>query len=113
MGQGGGSVAVCTSAAERLRGLKGESGSEGLRHAVLVPCRSIHTFGMDGPIDVAFVDKEGRVTASYERVPPGSRLSCSAARMVFERKSGGGSWFACGDSVFALPGGCVETEEGA
>lgn len=104
--QAGESVLLCTTAAERMRGLMGGPGAEEDGCAVLVPCRSVHTFGMDAPIDVAFVGKEGKVLASYERVPAGSRLSCKDARMVVERRSAGalGSWFQCGDQVFALPG---------
>ena len=113
--QAGGSVLLCTTAAERMRGLMGGQGAEEGRHAVLVPCRSVHTFGMDAPIDVAFVGKEGRVVASYERVPAGSRLSCKDARMVVERRSAGasGSWFQCGDQVFALPGVTESPEDAA
>lgn len=98
-------VSLCTKPMERARGLLGRSPAEDGRHVVLVPCKAVHTFGMDAPIDVAFVDKEGKVVASYERVPPGSRLSCKDACMVVERRSGGNSasWLQCGGQVFALP----------
>lgn len=33
---------------------------------IIVPCRSVHTFGMGSAIDIAFVEKGGRVLESYE-----------------------------------------------
>ena len=38
-------------------------------------CGSVHTFGMRFAIDIAFLDREGRVLAVHENVRPG--------RMVF------------------------------
>jgi uncharacterized membrane protein (UPF0127 family) len=36
----------------------------------IAPCTSIHTFFMRFPIDVAFLDKKGKVLAIYENMPP-------------------------------------------
>ena len=57
----------------RLRGLLGRpplAEGEGL---LLTPCTSVHMFGMKYPIDVAFLDPDGRVVAAYHRLPPGGR----------------------------------------
>jgi uncharacterized protein len=43
---------VADSLAARFRGLRGRDGVEGA--LLLRPCRSVHTFGMRFPIDVAF-----------------------------------------------------------
>ncbi len=43
----------------RLRGLLGRDGIEGA--LLLRPARSVHTFGMRFPIDVAYCDRELRV----------------------------------------------------
>lgn len=54
----------------RLRGLLGRgplSPGEGL---LLLPCKSIHTFGMGQAIDVVFLDPEGRVVAQYPDLRP-------------------------------------------
>lgn len=54
----------------RLRGLLGRprlGPGEGL---MLEPCKAIHTFGMSYPIDVAFLDPEGRVVATYDEIAP-------------------------------------------
>jgi uncharacterized membrane protein (UPF0127 family) len=53
--------------------------------ALLIPrCHCIHTFGMRFPLDVAFLDPEGRVLRLVRAVPPGRVVSCRAAAAVLE-----------------------------
>ena len=52
---------------------------------VLVPCSSIHTFGMRHAIDVAFLDKRGFVLAARKSMPPWQCMSCAGAVAVLER----------------------------
>ncbi len=52
-------VEVVTSLGERAVGLLGRDGIEGAM--LLKPARSVHTFGMRFPIDVAFCDGDLRV----------------------------------------------------
>jgi uncharacterized membrane protein (UPF0127 family) len=57
---------------ERMKGLLGRTKEEfppgkGLW---LVPANSIHTIGMSFPIDVAYLDKTGRVIRLYHSLPP-------------------------------------------
>lgn len=55
------SLEVAQSAEARIRGLLGRDGLDG---GLLLPhCRSVHTLGMRFPIDVAFLDRRGRVVA--------------------------------------------------
>jgi len=55
------SVEVAAAPAERVRGLLGRDGVEG---ALLLPhCRSVHTLGMRFAIDVAFLNRQGKVVA--------------------------------------------------
>ena len=55
------SIVVAHAPAERVRGLLGRDGIEG---ALLLPhCRSVHTLGMRFPIDVAFLNRQGKVVA--------------------------------------------------
>lgn len=50
---------IADSFFSRLRGLiKREPKGDGL---MIVPCRAIHTFGMDYPITAFWLDREGRV----------------------------------------------------
>lgn len=54
----------------RLKGLLGRDGladGEGLH---LVPCNSIHMFFMRFPLDVAFLDEQGRVVRAVQAIQP-------------------------------------------
>ena len=54
----------------RFQGLMGQASlpvGEGLH---LVPCNSIHTFFMRIPIDVAFLDAQGRIVKKFDALPP-------------------------------------------
>ena len=57
----------------RLRGLLGRPAPVEGEGLLLVPCRSVHMFGMRGALDVAFVDEDGAVIATYHALPPGGR----------------------------------------
>ncbi|HEX6644532.1 MAG TPA: DUF192 domain-containing protein, partial [Gemmatimonadales bacterium] len=57
----------------RLRGLSGRSGLAEGEGLMLVPCRAVHMFGMRFPIDVAFLDRDGTVVATYPSLGPGAR----------------------------------------
>ncbi|HWJ43580.1 MAG TPA: DUF192 domain-containing protein [Solirubrobacterales bacterium] len=55
----------------RLLGLSWRS-RERAGPGLLIPrCSSVHTFGMRFPLDVYFLDAEGRVIAVRRRLPPG------------------------------------------
>ncbi len=63
---------VADSGWGRMKGLLGRSAVEfpagmGLW---LVPANSIHTIGMSFPIDVAYLDRTGRVIHMYHKLPP-------------------------------------------
>jgi uncharacterized protein len=74
---------------QRARGLLGRpplAEGEGL---IIRPCKAIHTWGMGYPIDVAFLDRSGRVVASYERVEPNRRTGWHrGARSALELPAG-------------------------
>jgi len=73
----------------RLVGLLGRSRlltGEGL---LLLPCPSVHTFFMRFPIDVAFLDQEGRVVRAFASVPPFRVLiGGQGAQMALELPAG-------------------------
>ena len=48
-------------------------------------CRDVHTLTMRHPLDVAFLDRRGRVVAVHRLVLPGARLRCGRAWAVVER----------------------------
>ena len=54
-------------------------------HALLLPrCRSVHTFGMRFPLDLIWLDSDGRVVRVDEAVPPWRVRSCRGAAAVLE-----------------------------
>jgi len=80
------SVEVATRRRDRLRGLLGRDHLDGallLRHA-----RSVHTFGMRFPIDVAFCDDD--LTVLCTKTMARNRLSLPVweARCVLEAEAG-------------------------
>jgi uncharacterized membrane protein (UPF0127 family) len=67
---------------------------------VLAPCARIHTFGMQEAIDVAFVNRQGRVLKAQRGLLPNRFLACRDAVCVLERRSGGfGTWFDPGEVI--------------
>lgn len=77
---------VSQGMAERRRGLLGRHGLDGALW--LEPCKQVHTFRMAFTLDVAYVDRRGRVL-TVRRMPPGKlgplRLR---ARTVVEAQAG-------------------------
>jgi uncharacterized membrane protein (UPF0127 family) len=58
-------------------------------HALFIPdCRSVHTFGMRFPIDVAFIDEWARPLRVERAVPPRRVLVCRAAFAALETPAG-------------------------
>lgn len=75
----------------RLRGLLGRKPLSG--HASqalwLVPCGSVHTFGMGYPLDVVFLDRAGRVLGCRENLRPWRAQGCRGAHQTVELAPGG------------------------
>lgn len=96
-------VVFALSLFERARGLLGRSpswlGAGGL--LVLAPCRSVHTFGMRHPLDIAFIDGGGHVLKALSGMPPRRMAGCRGARIVIERFSSpcNGRWFEVGEEL--------------
>lgn len=81
----------------RLRGLLG-CGRDAPA-VLLVPCHAIHTFGMRVPIDVAFVDRQGRIALACRGLLPGRQLSQKESVAVFERPSRDAPWFQAEERI--------------
>ncbi len=68
----------------RLLGLSWRS-RERAGPGLLIPrCSSVHTFGMRFPLDVYFLDAEGRVLSARRRVPPRRVLWQRGASAILE-----------------------------
>lgn len=68
-----------TSTFERVQGWLPRQQVEPGEGLLIVPCNSIHTFGMRFNIDVAYLDRQGRVLKLASDVKPG-RLSWGPLR---------------------------------
>lgn len=90
------SIRLLTSVPARLKGLLFSKPTTGV--VMLVPCNSIHTFGMRRCIDVAFVGKDGKVLATACALRPCQRMHVRGAVAVLEQFSESGkSWVSVGD----------------
>jgi uncharacterized protein len=63
-------VAVADSFRHRLRGLLVRPPVQEGEGMLLLKCGSVHTMGMGYPVDVAFLDAEGRVVRSIAGLGP-------------------------------------------
>jgi len=77
-----------SSAWERLRGLLGRAPLAPDEALLIEPCSSVHTFGMGYPIDLAFLDRDGRVLRVVERVKPLRVAARPGARQTLEMAAG-------------------------
>lgn len=84
-----GAVSKAASPLERIVGLLRTSHVPRGEGLWIEPCSSVHTVGMRTAIDILFLDRDGRVLRTYERVPP-NRLAvvCSRAHVTVELGAG-------------------------
>ncbi|MDR2956561.1 MAG: DUF192 domain-containing protein [Coriobacteriales bacterium] len=93
-------VRVANRLFSRLLGLKAKGVMNDVDALLLDPCYSIHSYGMPTDIDVAFIDKQGRVLKSLRNLPPRRLASCHGARATLERFSDPtSSWFSEGEML--------------
>ena len=59
-----------TSFRTRLRGLSRRERADAGPGLLIPRCASVHTFGMRFPLDLFFLDREGRVISVRRGVPP-------------------------------------------
>jgi uncharacterized membrane protein (UPF0127 family) len=59
----------------------------------LIPCRSIHTFGMRFALDLIWLDRAGRVVRVDTAVAPRRLRTCLRARSVLEVRAGSADAF--------------------
>lgn len=79
---------LADSSASRRKGLLGRKllgRGEGLW---ILPCESVHTFGMQFPIDLVYMDRKHRVRKVKSNVPPWRVSACFSADSVLELAAG-------------------------
>jgi uncharacterized membrane protein (UPF0127 family) len=79
---------VADNSAKRNRGLLGRkllSPGEGLW---ILPCQAVHTFGMQFPIDLAYLDRKRRIRKVRSHMSPWRLSACFLAHSVLELPAG-------------------------
>jgi uncharacterized protein len=84
----GTSIEVANHGATRRKGLLGRSGLPSGEGIWIVPCESVHTFGMRFPIDLVYLDRNKKVRKVRSGVPPWRLSACLSAHSVIELASG-------------------------
>jgi uncharacterized membrane protein (UPF0127 family) len=81
-------VEVAMSRRARRRGLLGRQRIDGDAAMMLVPCAAVHTAFMRFPIDVVFINRDGRVVHIASRLQPWRVAMSPAAHAVIELAAG-------------------------
>jgi uncharacterized protein len=81
-------VEVADQGATRRRGLLGRDGLLAGEGLWIVPCESVHTFGMKFPIDLVYLDRNKKVKKVRSRVPAWRLSGCLSAHSVVELAAG-------------------------
>jgi uncharacterized membrane protein (UPF0127 family) len=79
---------VATSAAKRSKGLLGRREFLPGQALWIVPCESVHTFGMKFAIDLVYLDRHLRIRKIRRSVPPWRVSACLTAYSVIELPAG-------------------------
>lgn len=79
---------VADRGAKRRKGLLGRDGLRPGEGLWIVPCESVHTFGMRFPIDLIYVDRNKRVRKVRSDVPAWRLSGCLSAHSVIELPAG-------------------------
>ena len=79
---------VADTSAKRRKGLLGRD-SLPIGHALwIVPCESVHTYGMRFPIDVVYLDRKKRIRKLRRAMSPWRLSLCLFAHSVLELPAG-------------------------
>lgn len=81
-------VEVADHGATRRKGLLGRDSLPTGQGLWIVPCESVHTFGMRFPIDLVYLDSKKKVKKIRSGVPPWRLSACLSAHSVVELASG-------------------------
>lgn len=81
-------VELANTATLRLRGLLGRKALTMQQGLLILPCNSVHTFGMKFPIDVVYLNKKNQVIKIVDALKPTRMSGCLRASKVLELASG-------------------------
>ena len=74
--------------ATRSKGLLGREGLAPGGGLWIVPCESVHTFFMQFPIDLVYIDRSNRIKKLRSNVPPWRLSVCLSAHSILELPPG-------------------------
>jgi uncharacterized membrane protein (UPF0127 family) len=78
------SLEVADSGARRSKGLLGRQGLNPGEGLWILPCESVHTFGMQFSIDLVYLDRKLRIRKIRNSMPPWRISVCLSAHSVIE-----------------------------
>jgi len=78
------SVEVADSGPKRSKGLLGRKGLDPGSGLWIVPCEAVHTFWMQFPIDLIYLDRDLRIRKLRSNVRPWRLSGCLTAHSVLE-----------------------------
>jgi uncharacterized membrane protein (UPF0127 family) len=98
-------VDVAATRATRRRGLLGRENLKATEGLLLTPCKAVHTVGMRFPIDVIFIDRDGRVVRIVPSLAPWRIAMSARANAVIELAAGqvSASDIRIGDMLYVAP----------
>ncbi len=73
---------------KRNKGLLGRKGLEDGEGLWITPCESVHTFFMQFPIDLVYLDRKNRIRKVCDSVPPWRISVCLSAHSILELPPG-------------------------
>jgi hypothetical protein len=79
---------VADTSPKRNKGLLGRSSFATGEALWIVPCDSVHTFGMRFPIDLIYLDRNNRIKKLCFEVPAWRVSACLAAHSIIELPAG-------------------------
>ena len=82
------SLEVADRGPTRAKGLLGRKSLDPGGGMWIIPCESVHTFGMQFPIDLVYLDRLHRVKKVRSSVPPWRVSACLSAHSILELPAG-------------------------
>ena len=79
---------VAGSGPKRSKGLLGRKGLAPGEGMWIVPCEAVHTFFMQFPIDLIYLDRQHRVKKTRAAVPAWRLSACLSAHSILELPAG-------------------------
>lgn len=79
---------IARTGAKRSKGLLGRKALEPGEGMWIIPCEAVHTFFMQFPIDLVYLDRKNRVRKTRSSVPAWRISACLSAHSVIELPAG-------------------------